>query len=170
MVLDNQSARIQVGDQVAIPTQALTDTTSTNITNSIEYRDTGIVLSVTPRVNPGGLVLMEIEQEVSNVKDGSDPDKPTISTRNISSTIAVDSGKTVVLGGLIRDEKNQGKEGIPGLYKIPVLGWAFGTQNERTRRTELVIMLTPRVIASAADAQDVADDFRIRLKGLEGAF
>ncbi len=170
MVLDNQSARIQVGDQVAIPTQALTDTTSTNITNSIEYRDTGIVLSVTPRVNPGGLVLMEIEQEVSNVKDGSDPDKPTISTRNISSSIAVDSGKTVVLGGLIRDEKNTGKEGIPGLYKIPVLGWAFGTQNERTRRTELVIMLTPRVIANAADAQDVVDDFRIRLKGLEGAF
>ena len=170
MVLDNQSARIQVGDQVAIPTQALTDTTSTNITNSIEYRDTGIVLSVTPRINPGGLVLMEIEQEVSNVKEGSDPDRPTISTRNISSSIAVDSGKTVVLGGLIRDEKSQGKEGIPGLYKIPVLGWAFGSQNERTRRTELVVMLTPRVIASGADAQDVVDDFRIRLKGLEGAF
>lgn len=173
MVLDNQSARIQVGDQVPVATsqQQSTDS-SANIVNNIEYRDTGVVLEVKPRVNPGGLVTMEVLQEVSTAKesDTSALDSPTISTRKITSTVAVQNDQTVVLGGLIRDETSNTKGGVPGLYNLPVVGWLFGQDKRDALRTELVIILTPTVISGATDIRDVTEDFRSRLKGLEGKF
>ncbi len=176
MVLDNHTAKIQVGDQVPIATQSqsqiITSGNTPVVTNSIQYRDTGIMLNVKPRVNPGGLVTMEIDQEVSSVSttSSSDLDSPTISTRNISSTVAVQSGEAVVLGGLIREDNTKSKAGIPGLYRIPLLGHLFGETVDNTKRTELVVILTPRVIANNRDARRITEDFRARLQGLEGRF
>lgn len=173
MVLDNQTAKIQVGDQVPIATQQQqsTDANSTVI-NSIQYRDTGVTLNVTPRINPGGLVTMEVEQEVSSVSETSSSslDSPTIQTRNIASTVAVQSGQSVILGGLIRDETSEVEGGVPFLYNMPVVGALFGETSKKLKRTELVVILTPRVIGSSRDARQITEDFRDRMKGLKGVF
>ncbi len=173
MVLDNRTARIQVGDEVPIATsqQSGTDVTST-LVNNIEYRDTGVVLEVTPRVNPGGLVTLEISQEVSTVTEttSSDLDSPTIQTRKITSTVAVQNSQTVVLGGLIEDTSEDQKSGIPGLHKVPIVGDLFGETVRKTDRKELVVILTPKVIRGEKDVLDINQDFRARLKGLEGKF
>ena len=169
MVLNNQTATIQVGDQVPITTQQqqATATTST-VVNNIEFRDTGVLLTVTPRVNAGGLVIMELEQEVSDVAPGSAGSlTPTIQQRKISSTIAVQSGETVVLGGLIRENKNRSKSGLPGLYQIPILGVLFGNDTESVRRTELVILLTPRAVQGADAARSITEEFRRKMEGLK---
>ena len=134
MVLDNHTAKIQVGDSIPIATQQQQGTdTNSNIVNSIQYRDTGVILNVKPRVNPGGLVTMEIEQEVSDAVTtaSSGLDSPTIQTRTINSTVAVQSGQSVVLGGLIRTRESEGQGGIPGLYKLPVVGSLFERPRQR---------------------------------------
>jgi general secretion pathway protein D len=174
MVLDNQTAKIQVGKQVPVATsQQQGLTVNDRVLNTIEYRDTGVQLSVKPRVTPGGLVQMEIEQEVSTVDEGASAgglNSPTFSTRNITSNVAVRSNQAVVLGGLIQDLSNEGKQGIPGLYRLPVVGALFGETRKSAERTELVVVLTPRVIASDQDVETVTEDFRNRLKGLEYRF
>jgi general secretion pathway protein D len=174
MVLDNQTAKIQVGKQVPVATSQQQGLTATDrVLNTIEYRDTGVQLSVKPRVTPGGLVQMEIEQEVSTVDEGASAgglNSPTFSTRNITSNVAVRSAQSVVLGGLIQDLSNRGKQGIPGLYNIPVIGALFGETKRSAERTELVVILTPRVIASDQDVEAVTSDFRSRLKGLDARF
>ncbi len=140
MVLNNQTATIEVGDQVPITTQQQQSTSTTaNIVNSIEYRDTGVLLTVTPRVNAGGLVTMEISQEVSDVDPNPlDPLTPTIQQRKINSTVAIQSGETVVLGGLIKENDSFTSSGVPVLNKIPVLGFLFGQTTDDRSRTELV--------------------------------
>ncbi len=173
MVLDNHEAKLQVGDQVPIATQQQQSVEGlSTVVNSIEYRDTGITLTVRPKVNPGGLVTMEIVQEVSQAveTESSTLDSPTIQTRNISSTVAVQSGQGVILGGLIRTEIQGSKGGIPGLHEIPGIGAMFGETASKTKRTELVVVLTPRVIANEQDAKQITEDFRDKMKGLEGSF
>mgnify|MGYP003572501330 FL=1 len=173
MVLDNQTAQIQVGQQVPIATSQQQGTSTTDrVVNTIEYRDTGVMLSVKPRVTPGGLVQMEIEQEVSTVAEteSSALNSPTFQTRNITSTVAVRSNQAVVLGGLIEDTRGDGKQGVPGLYGLPIIGGLFGERARSANRTELVVVLTPRVIASDQDVEAVTSDFRTRLKGLEYRF
>ena len=171
MVLDNQTARIQVGDSIPVPTQQQQQTTGANapIVNSIQYRDTGVILSVKPRVTPGGMVMMEIEQEVSQATGAAE--RPIIQTRNITSSVAVQSNQAVVLGGLIRDQVSNSKEGIPGLYNLPAIGWLFNSDRQKeANRTELVVVLSPQVIKSDKDIETVTEDFRNKLKGLEGSF
>lgn len=173
MVMDNQTAKIQVGEQVPILTsQQQSTSTDSNVVNSIEYKDTGVMLTVRPRVTPGGLVLMEIAQEVSTVQKttSSDLNSPTFQKRNITSSVAVRSNQAVVLGGLIQDEKSDTKSGIPGLYNIPFAGALFGERSKSANRTELVIVLTPKIIASDQDVESVTDDFRKKVKGLEFKF
>lgn len=173
MVLDNQTAKIQVGEQVPVATTQQQGTTVTDrVINQIEYRDTGVQLSVKPRVTPGGLVQMEIEQEVSTVSEtnSSNLNSPTFKTRNITSNVAVRSSQAVVLGGLIQDTRADGNQGVPGLYSLPVVGPLFGQRTKNADRTELVVVLTPRVIASDADIKEVTEDFRGKLKGLEYRF
>jgi general secretion pathway protein D len=172
MVLDNQTARIQVGDSIPVPTSQQQSITSADapIVNSIQYRDTGVILSVKPRVTPGGLVMMEIEQEVSQpgpvVRNA-----PSFATRNITSSVAVQSNQAVVLGGLIQDRLTNSKDGIPGLYNLPAIGWLFsGSRSKEATRTELVVVLTPQVIKSDKEIEAVTEDFRNKLKGLEGSF
>ena len=173
MVMDNQTAKIQVGQEVPIATSQQQGTTALDrVVNTIEYRDTGVMLSVKPRVTPGGLVQMEIEQEVSTVAstESSALNSPTFQTRNITSSVAVRSNQAVVLGGLIQDIRSDGKQGVPGLYSLPIVGALFGETKRESDRTELVVVLTPRVIASDQDVEAVTDDFRSKLKGLEYRF
>jgi general secretion pathway protein D len=176
MVLDNQTAKIQVGKQVPVATSQQQGTTqqagTSTLINQIEYRDTGVQLSVKPRVTPAGLVQMEIEQEVSTVTktDSSSLDSPTFQTRKITSNVAVRSNQAVVLGGLIEDTHEKGNQGIPGLYSLPIVGPLFGQRTSKGTRRELVVVLVPRVIASDEDVREVTEDFRSKLKGLQSRF
>jgi general secretion pathway protein D len=173
LVLDNQTARLQVGDQVPIVVQQAAPISGDldTIVNSIELRDTGVILTVTPRVNAGGLVTLEIQQEVSNVvrsetQTQSEQSTPTISQRLVSSTVAVQSGETVALGGLITDDRERSRSGVPILSSIPVLGVLFSTRSRTLERTELLVLLTPSVIDSPERARAVTEELRRRLSGV----
>lgn len=171
LVLNNQTASLQVGDQVPVATQSSVSTTTANapVVNSIEYRDTGVILKVTPRVNDSGLVLLDIAQEVSDVATttSSTLDSPTIQQRRVSSSVAVQDGQTVALGGLIRDNLSRGSSGIPLLADIPYLGSLFGATDNSRVRTELLVLLTPRVVRSSAEAQAVTDELRRKISTIE---
>ena len=170
MVLNHQIARLQVGDQVPVAVQSATSVIDPDapIVNSIEYRDTGVILEVVPRVNAGGLVVLEITQEVSDVveKTSSTLNSPTIQQRQIESTVAIQSGETIALGGLIRDSRTQGETGVPLLMDIPLLGNLFKTTTDFNDRTELLVRLTPRVLQGAQDARAITEELRQRLSVL----
>lgn len=170
MVLDNHTATINIGDQVPI----LTSQSTSNITddsrtvNQIEYRDTGVLMTVTPRVNASGLIIMDIKQEVTDVAQTttSGIDAPTFQQRSLESTVSVNTGNTIVLGGLIRDNRSDSEGGVPGLHKAPLIGPLFGQSTNSLRRTELVVLLTPRVIRNDLDAWEVTHEFKQKLKDL----
>ena len=171
MVLNNQQATLQVGDRVPIVTQQAQQTTSDTapIINSVEYEDTGVILKVTPRVNRGGMVMMDISQEVSQVADtsASPVPSPTIQERKINSSVAVQDGETVVLGGLISDSRTRGKTGIPFLQSIPVLGNLFRDTSNNTTRTELMVMITPHVVDNTQKARKITEELRHRLPNVQ---
>jgi len=173
MVLDNQAASIRVGDQVPIRTSETTNTGSSGadplVTSTIQFRDTGVMLEVTPQIKDGGMVVLKINQDVSDVAQttSSGIDSPTINQRQINTTVAVHSGDTIVLGGLIRDNQDKGNSGVPGLRSLPGLGWAFGETRKKRRRTELVVLITPTTITSRDEAREVTREFRQHLKGLK---
>jgi general secretion pathway protein D len=173
LVINNQTANLQVGNQVPILTQSATATIGDNspIVNGIEYRDTGVILNITPRVNSSGLVLLDISQEVSDVlssrASGSGIDSPVISTRKVSTSVAVQDGEVLALGGLIRNTQTRDKVGIPFLSQIPIIGGLFGRQEEATDKIELVILLKPRVIRTVDDARAVTEDLRQKIRSLE---
>ncbi|SDS39582.1 general secretion pathway protein D [Pseudomonas oryzae] len=175
MVLDNRTASIRVGDQVPIRTSETTNTsgiidepddTSALVTSTIQYRDTGVLLEVTPRVNAGGMITLEITQEVNDVSDTqtSGIDSPTINQRRIATNVAIQSGETLVLGGLIKEGEGRASEGLPYLRHIPVLGWLFGSQGKQQSRTELVVMLTPTAVTKLSEAREVTREYRNKLK------
>lgn len=168
MVLDNQTATLQVGDEVPVVTQQQqsTVTETATLVNTIEYRDTGVIMNVTPRVNTGGSIIMEIEQEVSTVAEASVENTPTISQRKFKSSVAVQSGDTVVLGGLILDQANKTRSGLPVLSKVPILGALFGQTEIKDERRELVMLITPRLIRNRHEAMRVTEEVRRRLKSL----
>ena len=173
LVLNNQTAILQVGDEVPIATQ--NSTSNTNDTsptiNSIEYRDTGVILKITPRVNANGIVMLDITQEVSDVNDTvasvNGINSPTISTRRISSTVAVKDGEVLALGGLIRNTQSKGRIGIPFLSQIPIIGGLFGRQTTTGNRIELIVLLKPRVIRTVEDGRAVTDELRAKIQTLE---
>jgi general secretion pathway protein D len=172
MVLDNRTASIRVGDQVPIRTsQGASIATSGEesiIASTIQQLDTGILLEVTPRVNASGLVTMDITQEVNDAvpTQSSGIDSPTISQRRIQTTVAVQSGETIVLGGLIRESKSRSQSGVPGLRKIPIIGWLFGAKSKTHDRTELLVLITPTAIKDQGEARAVTDEFREKMKNL----
>lgn len=168
MVLDNHTAYIHVGDQVPIfSAQTITDGGRT--TQSVEYRDTGVKLSVRPSVNAGGLVTMDVEQSVSNIGAEIDPatGQSSFSERNISSRVAVRSNESVVLGGLIRENARSGSSGLPFLHKIPIFGALFGTNTTGDERTELLVIITPRVLNNEAELRAVSQEMRSRIRHME---
>lgn len=172
MVLNNQQATIRVGDQVPIlSAQALPTSGTTNLvgTQSIQYKDTGVMLDVRPRVNEGGLVSMDIMQAVDNVKSGDSAggiQSPTIAQRKIQSSVSVLSGETIVLGGLIIENTSSSLAGMPVLSQLPWLGSLFGSTIKKLDRTELVVMMTPRVIKNTTSAEQITNEYRRRLTGL----
>lgn len=172
VVEDNREAVLTVGDEVPITTQQQQSlaTDNANILNSIEYRNTGVILQVRPRINVNGVVSLEIGQEVSRVDRSSvtaeNPLTPTITQRKITSRVKVDSGQTVALGGLIQDSEERSSSRVPILGDIPVLGPMFGTTSNINQRTELIVFITPRVIRNADDARDISEELRSKLQGL----
>ena len=170
MVLDNQTAFINVGDEIPVPArQSISNINPDSPTvNEIQFRQTGVTLTVTPRVNSSGLVTMEIRQEVSNAvgTTTSEIDAPTIQKRQVESTVAINSGETIVLGGLIQDTQSSAESGIPILHRIPVVGKLFGQTRGEERRTELLVMITPRVIRDRNEAKGVTEEFKRKLRGI----
>lgn len=167
LVLDNNTASIHVGDQQ--PIKNSTTQTTVGTTESITYKDTGVMLSVTPSVNAGGLINMNIVQAVTDVGEIEvATGQRNFMTRQIRSRVAVRSGESVVLGGLIRDNKTQSQGGVPGLYQIPVLGSLFGTTTDSSTRTELLVMITPRALSDDNQLRDVSAELKSRMRGLHG--
>ena len=166
MVLDNHTASIHVGDQQPIQSQS-TVTNGGNVQNSITYKDTGVKLTVTPSVNDGGLVTLDIEQSVTDVGpvDAATRQRSFLE-RNVSSRVAIRSGESVVLGGLIRDNETEGQSGVPVLKDIPLVGSLFSTTTMASTRTELLIFITPRVMESDQDLRDLNLEMRSRMRGL----
>lgn len=177
LVLDNEPARLQVGDQVPIAVRSAQSLTNVDapIVNEIEYRDTGVILDIIPHVNSSGLVVLDIVQEVSDVGATSaaagttvtEGITPTISQRRVASTVAVNTGETVALGGLIRDLDTQSVTGVPLLSDIPILGNLFKTTSNVKRRTELLVLLTPRVVRNSGDARTITEELRQRLHAVQ---
>lgn len=167
LVLNNQTASLTVGDEVPVAIQQATSITTPGapVVNSIQYKNTGIILKATPRVNQGGMVMMDIAQEVSDVANttSSTLDSPTIRQRKISSSVAVRDGETIALGGLIKDSRTDGGSGIPVLRDIPALGFLFGSTTDNSIRTELLVLITPHVVESMEKARTVTEELRTKL-------
>lgn len=164
VVLDNQTATLQVGDQVPFSTGTATVLTANNtVVNTIDYKNTGIILRVLPRANANGNVVLDIEQEISSVAAGSASLTPTISQRRVKSSIAVMSGQTVLLAGLISETENKQRQGIPILDSIPGMGDAFSHQTNARARTELILFIRPTVIKDGVDAHVIAEEMRTKM-------
>jgi general secretion pathway protein D len=168
LVLDNQPARLQVGNVVPYLSQTSQSTVSENapVVTSINYQQTGVIMQVTPRVNSGGLVTLDVMQDVTNVVNGlTTPgvNSPTFDERNVTSRVVVQDGQTIGLAGLITDNASKGNQGIPWLKDVPLLGLLAGTQNNSRQRTELLILITPHVIHDQRDARALTDDLREQL-------
>ena len=166
VVLDNQVATLQVGDQVPITTGTATVLTgNTPVVNSIDYRNTGVILRVIPRINVNGNVLPDVEQEISAVGANADTLTPTVSQRRVKSAIAVASGQTVLLAGLISERQDNSRSGIPLIDQLGDLGKLFGNTKKASQRTELIIFIRPQIIRDAVDATRVAEELRSKLRG-----
>jgi general secretion pathway protein D len=176
VVVNNQAATLQVGNQVPISTGSASvlnaaTASSNTIVNTVDYRNTGIILHVSPRVSANGDVRLEIEQEISNVLPGSAANalNPTIQERKVKSSISIANGQTVLLAGLIQDQKNENKSGIPLLDDLQGIGNAFSNQDNTKMRTELIIFIRPQIIRNSTDAHTIAEELRSKLRGTVSA-
>ncbi len=167
MVLDNHTATIAVGTQQPVRTSETFINGTANVTSAIQYKDTGVNLAVTPSVNAGNMVTMQINQSVTDVgaQDGATGQRSFLQ-RQINSKVAVRSGETLVLGGLIRNNVSTDKIGIPYLQDLPIFGNLFGATTKSTARTELLVVITPRVVRNDVDMKAIGQDMRDRMKGL----
>jgi general secretion pathway protein D len=171
VALDNQPALLQVGDEIPITTSsaAVLSNTSTPIVNTIQMRNTGVILKVLPHVHSNGSIQLEVDQEISNVVN---PDQqtltPTIAQRRVHSTVSVISGQTVLLAGLISERNQKTQSGIPGLREIKFLGDIFGNTSNTKSRSEIIIFIKTRLIRNSVDAGAVTEEFRERLTSMRG--
>ncbi|MFA5683152.1 MAG: type II secretion system secretin GspD [Lysobacteraceae bacterium] len=170
VVLNNKEGSINVGTQLPVVSTYVNSGVigGDSSYSSVQFRQVGIKLNVTPRVNPGGLVFLEIEQEESEPGAG-DPvgGNIPVDNRTITTEVAVQSGNTVMLGGLIKQTENTGGSGFPFLSRIPVLGALFGRQSQQATREELIVLITPRVIHNADDARRITEDYQRKFRGLK---
>lgn len=178
MVLNNQEATIEVGTQIPTLSSTLSGAGITNgtgtgstglVTNSqIQYRDTGVKLEVTPRVNANGMVIMEIKQTVSDPVESTIgvTSSAAISKKEVESSVAVQDGETIVLGGLIKENNSFIKSGVPFLHELPWIGPLFGNTTNNKDKTELVVLITPRVVKSKQDSRLISDEFKRKLTGI----
>ena len=173
MVLDNHKATIRVGDQVPVRTSEAaglgTSAVAPVIASTFDYRDTGVLLEVVPRVNASGMVTLEIHQEVNDVvpTTTSGIDSPTINQRRFTTTVAVQDGETVVLGGLIRDRADGRESGVPLLSDIPVLGWLFKSRTDIAERSELIVVITPTAVRDPGEARAATEELRRRMSEIQ---
>lgn len=167
VVVNNQVATLQVGDSVPVSTGSATVLTTANtVVNTIDYRNTGIILKISPRINANGNVRLDVEQEISNVSAATAASlTPTVSERKVKSAITVASGQTVLLAGLISEQQTGTRNGIPVLDDIPGFGDAFSHQDKKNTRTELIIFIRPQIIRDGTDAHYVAEELRSKLRG-----
>ena len=161
LVRNNATATITVGTQVPVQSSSIS-TGNDNVVSSAQYVSTGITLTVTPRINPGGLVYMDISQDVSR-PGARDPDistsgNPPISNKTVSSQVAVQSGETIFLGGLISESTDLGRTGVPYLNRIPLIGPLFGSRTKSNTRSETLVMITPTVVETTVDLQNVSEE------------
>ena len=161
MVRNNATATISVGTQVPVQSSSIS-TGNQNVVSSAQYVSTGITLTVTPRINPGGLVYMEISQDVSR-PGARDPDistsgNPPINNKTVTSQVAVQSGQTIFLGGLISEQTDLGRTGVPYLNRVPLIGPLFGSRSKSNVRSETLVMITPTVVETAVDLQHVSSE------------
>ncbi|MEJ2402139.1 MAG: type II secretion system secretin GspD [Xanthomonadales bacterium] len=160
MVRNNATATITVGTQVPVQSSSISTGTN-NVVSSAQYVSTGVTLTVTPRINPGGLVYMDIQQEVSR-PGARDPDistsgNPPINNQSVTSQVAVQSGQTVFLGGLINEQDAQGRSGVPFLSRVPFVGPLFGSRSKSGSRSETLVMITPTVVESSVDLKEISE-------------
>jgi general secretion pathway protein D len=170
MVLDNEPARLQVGQQVPVLTGTATSTLAAGapVVNSVDYHSTGVIMQVTPRVNSGGLVALDIAQEVSDVAApaaNSVQGSPTFNDQTFRTRVVVQDGQTIGMAGLIRDNVSNDNGGIPLLKDIPILGTLVSTQSNSRMRTELLVLITPHVVHDQRDARALTEDLRSQLIG-----
>ena len=175
MVMNNQEAQINVGTRIPVQTQSIiginsipgvgNSTTNQGI-GQTTYLDTGVILQVKPRVNPGGLVYMEVSQEVSKPGPAGPGENPPINTRTLDTSIAVQSGQTILLGGLISEDDQDSDDGVPGLSRIPILGKLFGSTKRGHQRTELIVLITPQVVNNSDDAREVTEEYKRQFQNL----
>jgi general secretion pathway protein D len=163
LVRNNATATITVGTQVPVQSSSIS-TGNSNVISSAQYVSTGITLTVTPRINPGGLVYMDVSQEISR-PGARDPDistsgNPPINNKSVTSQVAVQSGQTIFLGGLISEQTSKGRTGVPYLNRIPGIGALFGSRTSSTVRSETIVMITPTVIESISNLKTVSEDIR----------
>lgn len=163
-VADNRTAQLQVGDEVPITTQSAVSvlTPGSPVVNSVSYKDTGVILSITPRINESGRVMLDIEQEVSTVSNttSSGIDSPTISQRRVRTTVVVNDGEAFALGGMMQNSKTVTNTQIPVVGDIPYLGSAFKMKDNKIGKTELIILIAPHVIRNLTEARRITDEFR----------
>lgn len=169
MVLDNKEGVLQIGDQIPVATQtsASSDTPNAPVLTRIDYRDTGVILRVKPRIGNGGRVVLDITQEVSDVKltKSSGIDSPTIRQRKVQTSVALGDGQTLALGGLVQEGDNLTQTETPGLGKIPVVGNLFKSKKSTKSRSELLILIRPRVVNDEEDAVSATNYWRTKLTG-----
>lgn len=167
MVLDNHVASIAVGTQTPIQSGTTSNLEGTVTTTNIQYKDTGVNLMVTPSVNSGNIVTMQVDQSVTDVGAADDVTKQrAFLQRQLSSKVAVRSGESIVMGGLIQERGTTSKSGVPLLHTLPVVGNLFGSTSVDGARTELIVVITPRVVRSDVDIREVSEDLRDRMRGL----
>ena len=174
VVLNNKSANINVGTQIPVTSSFINSGTTGGVNNGlnqsyVQFRQTGITLTVTPRVNPGGLVFMEVSQEESAPVGAATTENPNVAVdnRSIETEVAVQSGQTLVLGGLIKTSDARGTGGLPGLSRIPLIGGLFGTRTNELVREELIVLVTPRVIRDANESRRLTEEYSRRFRGME---
>jgi general secretion pathway protein D len=169
VTLDNQPAKLEVGSQVPVTTQTVTNTTTNTpaIVNSIQYVQTGVILHVTPRVNTSGGVDLDIKQEVTDAPPATAQQPtsltPILNRRIIETRVSVQSTQTVALGGLITENTNDSRGRVPLLGDLPVVGWLFGQTSKSRQRQELLVFLTPTVFTSPEEARNFSLDLRRRI-------
>jgi general secretion pathway protein D len=164
VVVDNGDASLEVGDQIPVSTGSAAVLSANNaIVNTIDYKNTGVILHVQPHVNYNGSVMLDIDQLVSEPTGPALT--PTISTREVKSTISVPSGQTVLLAGMIQDNLNKSRQGVPILSQLPYVGAAFGTTGRTDMRTELIMFIRPTIIRDGVDAAMVAEELRSKMRG-----
>jgi general secretion pathway protein D len=166
--LDNQKATIKAGNRIPINQQTLVGGTTNAVTTTSQYIDTGVLLQVTPHINAGGLVAMDVQAEVSNPGIPANVgDAPPINTRSVQTFVQVPTGQTMIMGGLISDTRQNTSQGLPLLSRIPVLGGLFGSQDLNNTRTELILFITPRVVENELDIRGAIEDLRKKMENLD---